>query len=578
MLVLIRKYRNKNMKYAIIGLASISLASLACNKADELKQPNIILIMSDDMGFSDLGCYGSEIQTPNLDELAANGLRFTQFYNSARCCPTRASLLTGVYPHQAGIGLMTNDHKLPGYRGDLGKNVRTIAEVLKTKGYGTYMTGKWHITKYTNPDDPKDNWPLQRGFDKYYGTIKGAGSFYDPGTLCKNNTYITPVNDPDYKPETYYYTDAISDYSVEYIKDHKAEKGDTPFFMYVAYTAAHWPLHALPEDIARYKGVYDKGYDHIRKKRVEKLKQLGFINKDWELSPTVENWENVRDKAWETRNMEAYAAMIDRMDQGIGKIISELKKNGEFDNTIIMFLQDNGGCAEGYGRGSAKAPYPSDLKPMGINELQTKTLPPMQTRDGRPVRAGRDNMAGPDDSYCGYGRGWANVSNTPFREYKHYVHEGGISTPFIVSWPQGIDKNLYGNLIHTPAHIIDIMATCVDITESDYPTTKDDQIITPMEGNSLYSIFKGGQIQNNRPLFFEHHLNSAMRQGKWKLVRKGNTRTKEVFDWELYNMENDRTEMNNVIKENPELAHDMIEAYKHWEKRVYVTPGPFEIE
>ncbi|MEE3220947.1 MAG: sulfatase-like hydrolase/transferase, partial [Planctomycetota bacterium] len=223
-------------------------------------RPNIVLIMADDMGYSDIGCYGSEINTPNLDRLAENGLRFTQFYNTARCCPTRAALLTGVYQHQAGIGLMTGDQRLPGYRGELGRNVLSIAEALGLAGYRNYMSGKWHVTRHTRPQGPKENWPLQRGFEKFYGTIIGAGSFYDPATLCRDNTFVTPINDPKYQPETYYYTDAISDNAVTYLAEHASESPEKPFFLYVSYTAAHWPMHALPEDIRKYKGKYDSGY------------------------------------------------------------------------------------------------------------------------------------------------------------------------------------------------------------------------------------------------------------------------------------------------------------------------------
>ena len=241
------------------------------------RAPNILLIMSDDMGYSDIGCYGGEIDTPTLDRLAKNGLRFTQFYNTARCCPTRAALLTGVYQHQAGIGLMTGDKKLPGYRGDLGRNVLTIAEALGAGGYRSYMSGKWHVTTHTRPEGPRDNWPIQRGFDRFYGTITGAGSFYDPATLCRGNQFITPVNDPEYKPDRYYYTDAISDNAVTFLKEHQQESPDKPLLLYVAYTTAHWPMHALSRDIAKYKGKYDGGFAPIREARLKRLKEMGLV-------------------------------------------------------------------------------------------------------------------------------------------------------------------------------------------------------------------------------------------------------------------------------------------------------------
>jgi arylsulfatase len=312
--------------------------------------PNIVVIMSDDMGFSDIGCYGGEIQTPTLDRLAAGGLRLTHFYNTARCCPTRACLLTGLYPHQAGIGHMMEDRGLDGYRGDLNRRCATIAEVLRPAGYGTYAVGKWHVTKATQPNGNKDNWPLQRGFDRYYGTITGAGNFYDPGTLSRDNKMISPFADAEYQPKQYYYTDAISDHAVRFIGDHHRASGEKPLFLYVAYTAAHWPMHALDEDIAKYKGKYDSGYEPIRQARLERSKRLGLVVENTELSPMAGDWSSVTDKAWEARCMEVYAAMIDRMDQGIGRIVAELTRTGRLENTLIFFLQDNGGCAETTGR------------------------------------------------------------------------------------------------------------------------------------------------------------------------------------------------------------------------------------
>ncbi|HQX51881.1 MAG TPA: sulfatase-like hydrolase/transferase [Planctomycetaceae bacterium] len=278
--------------------------------AGQPDRPNIIVILSDDMGYSDIGCYGGEMRTPVLDSLAQNGLRFTQFYNTARCCPTRASLLTGLYPHQAGIGWMMNDNGHDGYRGELNRHCRTMGEVMQSAGYGTYAVGKWHVTKAVHPDGPKDNWPLQRGFDHFYGTINGAGSFFDPNSLTRDNTQISPYADPEYKPETYYYTDAISDHAVKFIQEHQETTHDRPLFMYVTYTAAHWPMHALPDDIDRYKGRFDAGYDQLRKERLERMKALGVVSADTELSATAEDWNEVTHREWELRCMEVYAAMI----------------------------------------------------------------------------------------------------------------------------------------------------------------------------------------------------------------------------------------------------------------------------
>ena len=366
----------------------VLLAPLQTHAANQSQRPNIILIMSDDMGYSDIGCYGGEISTPNLDQLASAGVRFTQFYNTSRCCPTRASLLTGLYPHQAGVGWMMTDRGHEGYRGDLNNRCVTIAEALKTTDYRCYMVGKWHVTPHVAPDGPKNNWPMQRGFDRFYGTIHGAGSFYDPNSLTRDNSQIAPDADPEYKPEQYYYTDAISDHAVRFIAEHRAQKSEQPFFMYVAYTAAHWPMHALERDIAKYEGKYDAGYPAIRQARLRKMKQLGLVDSDVELSPQARDWDKVAHREWEIRNMEVYAAMVDSMDQGIGRIVDQLKEHEQLDNTLVMFLQDNGGCAEGLGRqprGKYSArPAEAPLARMPVGELQ-KSMIPSQTRDGFPV-------------------------------------------------------------------------------------------------------------------------------------------------------------------------------------------------
>ena len=308
-------------------------------------RPNFVVIVSDDMGFSDLGCYGGEIATPNLDALAANGVRFTQFYNAARCCPTCASLLTGLYPHQAGIGHMMEDKGRPGYIGNLNPQCRTIAELLKPAGYRNYAVGKWHVTRHAAAQGPKHNWPLSRGFDRFYGTIHGAGSYYDPSSLVRDNTMVSPYADQPYTPETYYYTDAIADHAVRFVGEHVQDHVDQPFFLYVAFTAAHWPMHALPEDIAKYKGKYQGGYEPIRKARFEKAAKLGLIDPQQPMTPGAVDWNSVSDKSWEAAGMEVYAAMVDRMDQGIGKLVAELERTGQLENTLIFFLQDNGGCA-----------------------------------------------------------------------------------------------------------------------------------------------------------------------------------------------------------------------------------------
>ena len=335
------------MRYFLAQL--VTLLGVVCGQSLAAEKPNIIVILSDDMGFSDLGCYGGEIQTPHLDALAAGGIRFTQFYNTARCCPTRASLLTGLYPHQAGVGHMTGDNGYEGYRGNLNDRCVTIAEALRPAGYRTYMCGKWHVTRNDGPRADNSSWPVQRGFDCFYGTITGAGSFYDPTTLCRQNTFITPENDTEYKPERFYYTDAISDNAVRYLQQHAHESPDKPFFLYLAYTAAHWPMHALEKDIAKYKGRYDQGYEVVRAARFARMKTLGLIPPSAELSAGAAEWGSVENKAWEARCMEVYAAMVDCMDQGIGRVVAQLKQDGRLDNTLILFLQDNGRLCRAHG-------------------------------------------------------------------------------------------------------------------------------------------------------------------------------------------------------------------------------------
>jgi arylsulfatase A-like enzyme len=543
------------------------------------KPPNIVIIMADDMGFSDVGCYGSEIQTPNLDKLAANGLRFTQFYNTARCCPTRASLLSGMYQHQAGIGLMTGDSKLPGYRGELGRDVVSIAEALGTGGYRRYMSGKWHLTRHVGPRGPKDNWPLQRGFEKFYGTIIGAGSFYDPATLCRGNNYLTPENDKEYQPETYYYTDALSDHAVTFLREHAEESPEKPAFLYLAYTTAHWPMHALPKDIAKYKGKYDGGCDPIRAARFNRIKKMGLVKEGVKLSRRPDDWEKTPNKEWEIRNMEVYAAMIDNMDQGIGRVLAELRRQGTLDNTLIFYLQDNGGCAEGFGRYKSKRPYRTDYKPLGKDGFQSKIWPPMQTRDGRPVRNGPDVMAGPADSFTGVSRGWANVSNTPFREYKHFAHEGGISTPLIAHWPKGIDASLSGKLDHQPGHLIDLMSTCLEVAGISHPKEFGGHEIQPLEGVSLKPAFQGKKLGRKDALYFDHHLNGAIRDGQWKLVRYGETgREPKLRAWELYDMEKDRSETNNLASEYPDRIKALAAKWEKWAVRARVKPWPWKVD
>lgn len=538
-------------------------------------KPNIILIMSDDMGWSDLGCFGSEIATPNIDALAKRGVRFTQFYNTARCCPTRASLLTGLYAHQAGIGHMMEDRGSDAYRGDLNRRCVTIAEVLKPSGYRTYMAGKWHVTKETNPknDAARSNWPLQRGFDRFYGTIHGAGSFFDPNSLVRDNSLISPFADSEYKPKDFYYTDAIADHATRFVNEHARDHKLDPFFMYVAYTAPHWPMHAKEAEMAKYKGKYDAGYDSIRAARLERLKSMGMLDPTSELSPQSGGaWGKVADREFELRCMEVFAAMIDSLDQGVGRLVAELERTKQLDNTLILFLQDNGGCAEGMGRGAVlpasrqRAAEPS--QPTLAADYLQPDMVPKQTRDGFPVRQGMGVLPGAADTYHGYGQAWANVSNTPFREYKHWVHEGGISTPLVAHWPAGIPVARHSALESQPAHLIDLMATCVSLAQASYPKEFQGESIQPMEGVNLAPAFSGLPLNRSQPIFWEHEGNRAIRDGDWKLV------SKHPDGWELYNIATDRTEGDNVASKNPDRVKAMSEQWQAWADRVGVKPWP----
>lgn len=569
-------------------LALVSLALVVSGGGTVLSaaptKPNIVIILTDDMGWSDLGCYGGEIQTPNLDALAKSGVRFCQFYNTARCCPTRASLLTGLYPHQAGVGHMMEDKGYDAYRGDLNRRSVTIAEVLRPAGYRTYAVGKWHVTPGATAAalERRHNWPRQRGFDRYYGTIHGAGSFWDPSALVRDDRLITAFSDPEYRPAEYYYTDAISDQAVRFIREHGQRDEAKPFFLYVAFTAAHWPMHAKDADIAKYRGKYDAGYSPVRTARWARLRELGLADSRWQLPPLDGDWAGVKDQAFEARCMEVYAAMVDCMDQGVGRIVAELKAQGMFDNTLLAYLQDNGGCAENNGRNGpfvARGDQPG-LPPMANGDFQYGSAP-KQTRDGYPVRQGYGVMPGSADTYIAYGRAWANVSNTPFRYYKHWEHEGGIATPLIVHWPAGLAgagqgsalrNTPQGRLCDQPGHLVDLMATCVDAADASYPAEVSGQPIQPMEGVSLLPALTGQPWKRAVPIFWEHEGNRAVRDGKWKLVSAH--RGREAGPWELYDLETDRTEMVDLAASESPVAARLSSAWDAWAERVGVQPWP----
>lgn len=533
-----------------------------------MNRPNILLILADDLGFSDIGCFGAEISTPNLDRLGFGGLRFTQMYNTARCCPTRASLLTGLGPHQAGIGHMVQDLGAgPSYQGYLRDDTATVAEILRTAGYYTALAGKWHVnwslgdstTSITDKEAKLGKagypHPLQRGFDRFYGTLAGAGSYFDPHNLMEQDRFIR-ATDPDF-----YYTDAISDNAVKMIGE--AIEVNKPFFVHVCYTAPHWPLHALPEDIEPYRGRYSQGWDKLRADRRHRLQELGLLSADWAISDRDEYapaWESLdlETQLWEARRMEVYAAQISRMDQGIGRLIDALRRHGVEKDTLVIFLSDNGGCAE----------Y---LKEDGWSERYE--LPPRPwaarydtpTRGNRPMRMGnkREIDPGPEDTFMSYGLPWANASNTPFRLFKHYVHEGGISTPMVLSWPSLLIRP---GIRHCPLHVQDILPTLLEVANAEPPRERANHKVQPIEGESFYAVLADQDVeqQQRKSLCFEHEGNSAIRAGDWKAVRRS------PGPWELYNMAADRTETTDLSRKFPEKLTALVQEYAEWAARCEV--------
>ncbi|NND08796.1 MAG: arylsulfatase [Saprospiraceae bacterium] len=530
------------------------IAGCGRGQQDETREkPNIVLIMADDMGYSDIGCFGGDIDTPVLDKLAADGLRFNKFYNTMRCCPTRAALLTGLYQHQVGMGWMTYDTGIEGYEGDLNNRCVTIAEVLKPAGYRTYMHGKWHVTSHYGHwiDDTehtsKHNWPLQRGFDRFYGIIDGTSNFFQPFSLARDNDPEPIDMDPGY-----YFTDAVSDHVVDCIED---TPDGTPFFSYVSYTAPHFPLHAMPEDIKKYKGRFDKGWDALRDKKFNRMVDMGLIDPKWGLSDRDERTGRLSDEEypeWRLRAMEVYAAMIDRMDQGIGKIVDALERSGKLDNTVIIFISDNGGQAGNIGTSQG-----------------AKRYTPITARDGRPMRAGTipGLMPGAEDTWQSIGTGWANASNVPFRKFKGWSYEGGISSPLVVHWPAGISAR--GEIREQVGHVMDIMPTCCELAGAEYPETYQGIPILPVEGTSLVSALRENPdtpVVRNTPLFWEHQDHRAVLDRKWKLVAAVGK------EWELYDMEADRCEDHNLAVDMPDKLAEMSRMYDEWADRAGVVP------
>ncbi len=518
------------------------------------RRPDIVVVLLDDLGYSDLGCYGGEIRTPNIDGLARRGLRFTHFYNTARCCPTRASLLTGLYPHQ--VGLRVNGRSLT-------RDGATIAEVLRAAGYQTAMAGKWHLSRTPvlrpperhqawvdhrldpgRPFGPPETYPVRRGFDRFYGIIWGVVDYFDPFSLVEGDRPVPTV------PEGYYITDAITDYAVRYIGE--MARSERPFFLYVAYTAPHWPLHARPEDIARYRGRFDDGWHAMRRRRYRRQVEMGLIDpKTHPLPPLMgrgPDWDALgpEQRALASAKMAVHAAMVDRADQGVGRIVEALRAAGRLENTVIFVLADNGASPEvprrpGYDRTS-------------------------RTRDGRPVRyAGfRPEELGSETTYTGIGAWWANAANTPFRYWKKESFEGGCHTPLIVHWPAGLAAEP-GSLTDQMGHVMDLMPTCLELAGAEYPRRLAGHDLLPLEGKSLVPILRGGRRAGHEALFFEHEGGKAVIAEGYKAVQPT---TSEV--WELYHLETDRTETRNLARAEPERLARMVARWKGWARRVGV--------
>lgn len=512
----------------VVGFASSSMAA-------DASRPNVLVILVDDMGFSDLGCYGSEIPTPNIDALAARGVRFTQFYNTARCSTTRAALMTGLYPHQAGMGFLDGMRK-PESRGTHGRlhdRCVTMAEVLGASGYHTSVVGKWHLGQQHGTP------PWERGFQRTATTQ--FGELYFPkerGKEASKFVYLdgrkVPADSPEVGTGEWYSTFMFTDWALKFLDDAKAQ--NKPFFQYVAHGAVHFPLKAPQEVIAKYRGHYKAGWDVLREARHKKQIELGIVDPKWPLSPRpndVPAWDSLSESDQDRYDhlMAIYAAMLDCVDQSVGRLVAGLKERGMYDNTLILFLSDNGGNAEG--------------GPRGISQ-------------GEP-------LGGPDSNVF-LGMTWATLNNTPFRRYKHFTHEGGISTPLIAHWPAGIANERHGKLEHQPGHLIDIMATACDVSGAVYPAEHKGHRILPKEGTSLVPAFHGQPLHRWRPIFWEHEGNRAIRSGPWKAVMKFKG------DWELYHIPNDRTEQHNLIKERPAVAKLLIQQWDDWAATSFVDP------
>lgn len=542
------------MKFVQSGLVFLVLLAHLSNhnlaSAAE-PRPNIIIVMVDDMGWSNIGCYGGLVETPNLDALADEGVRFNQFYNAARCCPTRASLMTGLHPHEVGVGHMTlpmrkNENAKPGepsfshpltsadrqhipreYQGWLDPAMPTLPEMLNKAGYSTFMTGKWHLA-----NEKQETWPCQRGFDRFFGHLSGGSDFFKPYNLFRDNDLISPEGD------RFYMTDAVSDAAIEFLEGHEESYDADPFFLYVSYNAPHFPLQCMPEDYQKYKGRFMDGWDALREQKLERQVEMGLVPDGTTLAPRpkiVPAWESLspNKKTEMDAIMATYAAMVDRVDQNVGKLIGYLKESEELDNTLLFFLSDNGGEAE-------SGPF-GQFKYENLGQY------------------GKGGMK--------YGMGWATLSNSPFREYKHFTHQGGVQTPLIVHWPAGIGAEHAGRIEPQYGFLPDIVATCLDVAEAQRPERKHGKDVPSSEGASMVEVLRGAtKPLHEEPICIEHEGKRLVRHFNWKLVGYPDK------PWELYDVDEDRSESIDRSKDRPYVTKRLGKAYDQWAKRVGVLP------
>ena len=522
--------------------ASSAMLAMAAHGADpaprsDRPRPNVVVILVDDVGFSDVGCYGSEIPTPHIDALAAGGLRFSSFANTARCSTTRAALLTGLYPHQAGMGHLDGLRRphSQGTHGRLHDRCVTLAEVLAQAGYHTSIVGKWHLGQQHGTP------PWDRGFRRTATTQFGELAFpTEQSPPATKVVYLdgraVPADSPEVGVGEWYGTEMFTDWALKFVDDSLGQK--MPFFLYVAHGAAHFPLKAPADVIARHRGRYRAGWDRLREERHRRQIELGLVDPIWPLAPRpadVPAWDSLSDADRDRFDsiMAVYAAMIECIDTSVGRLVAGLRDRGVLDDTLILFLSDNGGNAESGPRGLAEG----------------------------------DPIGGPH-SRVFLGMGWATLANTPFRRYKHFTHEGGIATPLIAHWPAGIAADRRGGIEPAPGHVIDVMPTLVEVCDATYPAEHRGHHTLPCEGTSLVPAFAGQPIHRWKPIFWEHEGNKAIRSGRWKAVLK------HGGPWELYDMEADRTELRDLAAEQTAVRDLLVNQWTEWAASSFVDPWP----